>query len=143
MRVAVAIVEEWWCRPDGACLRRDDLASRGRELGPWTLSARARYASGAPRTPVVGAFVDLGSGRHQPLFGAPNSARLPPFAQLDLRVDRAFRLGAGASLRLYLDVVNVTARANAEEIVYARDFRTRAYFTGLPTLAVAGAEFEQ
>ncbi|HEU4405527.1 MAG TPA: TonB-dependent receptor [Polyangiaceae bacterium] len=118
-------------------------ASLGRELGPWTLSARARYASGAPRTPVVGAFVDLRSGRHQPVFGAPNSVRLPPFAQLDLRVDRAFSLGAGAALRLYLDVINVTARANAEEIVYARDFRAKAYFSGLPTLAVFGAELEQ
>ncbi len=117
-------------------------ASFGRELGAFTLSARLRYATGAPRTPVVGAFVDLRTGRHQPAFGPPNSARLPPFAQLDLRVDRAFPLGAGA-LRLYLDALNVTARANAEEIVYARDFRSRAYFTGLPTLAVLGAEFEQ
>lgn len=118
-------------------------ASLGRELGAWTLGARLRYASGAPRTPVVGAFGDLRSGRWQPLFGATNSSRLPAFAELDLRVDRAFTLGAGAALRLYLDVLNVTARANAEEVVYASDFRSRAYFTGLPTLAVIGAEFER
>lgn len=118
-------------------------AAIGRELGPWTLSARARYASGAPRTPIVGAFIDLSSNRYQPIFGAPNTTRLPPFAQLDLRVDRTFSLGGGAELRLYLDVVNTTARANAEEIVYASDFRTKAYFTGLPTLAVVGAELAQ
>ena len=63
----------------------------------WTFSGRMRYATGMPRTPVAGSFTDLRDGTTQPIFGAQNSARLPPFFQLDARVDRALSPGPCAS----------------------------------------------
>jgi hypothetical protein len=104
----------------------------------WELGARFRYTTGAPRTPVVGAFFDARDDRYEPLFGPQNSIRIPDFYQLDLRVERAL-VWSHATLRLYLDVQNVTWQRNPEEIAYSEDWSRRAYITGLPTLAILGA----
>lgn len=111
--------------------------------GAWRFGARGRYATGAPRTPVVGAFYDLTTNELQPELGATNSARLRPFLQLDLRVDRGFRVDERTQLVVYLDMLNVTARRNQEEVVYASDFRTFGSVTGLPSLAVVGVRVER
>jgi hypothetical protein len=109
--------------------------------GAWTVSGRARYATGMPRTPVVGSFFDASAGTYQPGFGAPNSARLPAFFQLDARADRALVAGP-VTVTLYLDVQNLTGRRNAEEIVYARDFTSSAYLTGPPLLVLVGVRVQ-
>jgi len=111
------------------------------QAGRWTFSARARYATGMPRTPVIGSFFDTRDGLYQPIFGAQNSTRLPPFFQLDARVDRSFSAGP-ATVTLYLDVQNLTARRNPEEVVYTQSFGSSGYLTGLPFLALLGARIE-
>jgi hypothetical protein len=111
-------------------------------LERWTFGVRFRYASGAPRTPVTGSLFDEKDAIFQPVFGAQNSTRLPPFWQLDLRIDRAFSLGERARLVLYLELLNVVNHANAEEYVYSSDYTTRGTVTGLPALGVFGARFE-
>jgi hypothetical protein len=103
----------------------------------WSFGTRLRWATGFPRTPVVGSYFEARDSRYDPLFGAQNSIRISDFVQLDLRVERAF-VFARATLRLYLDVQNVTDRGNAEEIVYSSDYAKRGAITGLPTLAVLG-----
>jgi hypothetical protein len=107
----------------------------------WDFGARLRYASGFPRTPVVGAYSDARDARYDPLFGAQNSIRIPDFVQLDLRAEYAF-VWTRATLRLYLDVQNVTYQRNAEELVYSADYAQRGAITGLPTLAVLGARVQ-
>ncbi|HEY2743911.1 MAG TPA: TonB-dependent receptor [Polyangia bacterium] len=107
----------------------------------WSFGTRLRWATGFPRTPVVGAYFDARDARYDPIFGAQNAIRIPDFVQLDLRVERAF-VWSRATLRLYLDVQNVTDRANAEEIVYSPDYAKRGNLTGLPTLAVLGAKVQ-
>jgi hypothetical protein len=102
------------------------------------VGTRFRYATGMPRTPVQGAFFDSRDDVWQPIFGGHNVIRIPSFYQLDLRVDRTWTFERFA-LNVYLDVQNVTARENPEEIVYNYNDSTRGYITGLPTLAVAGA----
>jgi len=109
--------------------------------GRWTLGARARYATGMPRTPVTGSVFDTRDGLHQPIFGAQNSTRLPPFFQLDARVDRSFLAGP-LRVTVYLDVQNVTARRNPEEIVYTQSFSASGYLTGAPLLALVGVRIE-
>jgi hypothetical protein len=111
------------------------------QAGRWTLSARVRYATGMPRTPVVGSFFDTRDGVYQPIFGAQNSTRLPPFFQLDARVDRSFPVGP-LTVTLYLDAQNLTARRNPEEIVYTQSFSASGYLTGLPFLVLLGARIE-
>ena len=108
------------------------------ERDRWAVSARARYASGEPRTDVVGAFWDARGGRYQPIVGPIYDLRLPAFIQLDLRGERAVRLH-GATAALYVEIENLTGRANAEEVVWSGDFATRGYLEGLPLLALAGA----
>jgi hypothetical protein len=111
------------------------------QAGRWVLSARARYATGMPRTPVAGSFFDSRDGVYQPIFGAQNSTRLPPFFEVDARVDRSVTLGP-VKLTLYLDVQNVTGRRNPEEIVYTQDFSSSGYLTGPPLLALFGVRIE-
>jgi hypothetical protein len=109
------------------------------ELGAgFVVGTRFRYASGYPRTPVTGAYFDQQTGTYEPFFGALNSTRIPDFIQWDIRVAKTFAIGK-ASLETYLDVQNVTNRANPEEIVYSLDYTQRRYITGLPILPVAGA----
>lgn len=109
--------------------------------GAWTAGARFRYATGMPRTPVVGSFLDATDGAYQPIFGAQNSVRLPAFIQADVRVDRMLLAGPVA-VTVYLDVQNVFARRNPEELVYARDFSRAAYLTGPPLLGLLGVRIE-
>jgi outer membrane receptor protein involved in Fe transport len=104
----------------------------------WVAGVRFRAATGDPRTPVERGFVDTTSGQYQPVFGAQNSIRLPAFYQLDLRAEKTITWPR-VSLRISLDVLNVTFHKNAEEIVYSFDYSRSAYVTGLPILAVLGA----
>ena len=113
-----------------------------KEVEHWTFGARFRYASGLPRTPVAGSFYDAKDDEFDPVFGAQNTLRLPPFWQLDARVDRSFALGEGARLLVYVEGLNVTNRSNAEEYVYATDYSRRSTITGLPIVAVVGARVE-
>jgi hypothetical protein len=117
------------------------IAVAGWERGPWTLGARVRYATGEPRTPVIGAFFDSTTGRFEPILGPHNGARLPDFVAADLRAERRFPLG-GIHAAVYLEVQNLTDRANAEQIIYNADYSQHGYLTGLPILAIAGLRLQ-
>jgi hypothetical protein len=78
----------------------------------WRFGGRFRYATGNPFTPIAGTMVDT-DGDIVPIDGALLSERLPAFFQLDLRLDHAWRRRWGV-VNLYLDVQNVTNRANQE-----------------------------
>jgi TonB family protein len=111
------------------------------EIGAWTVGARFRWVSGNPRTAVIGSVYDTKNDRFDPLFGPQNGIRIPSFWQIDLRVDRAFRIGAVRALA-FADLQNVTNRENVEEIAYTSDFRRRGNVVGIPFLAVVGGRLE-
>ena len=113
-----------------------------KELQAWTFGVRFRYATGLPRTPVAGAFYDAKDDLYDPVFGPQNSTRLPAFWQMDLRVDRSFRLGEIARLLVYLEGLNVTNRSNGEEYIYNVDYTRRGTVAGLPAIAVVGARVD-
>lgn len=113
------------------------IAVGGWQHGAWNLGGRVRIATGEPRTDVIGAFFDSRSGRFQPIRGEHNGVRLPTFFAADLRAERKFTHGA-----VYVEVQNLTGRANAEEIIYSADYAMRGYLTGLPLLAIAGVRIE-
>jgi outer membrane receptor protein involved in Fe transport len=99
----------------------------------WELGATARAFSGFPRTPVLGlrvAAVETGDGRLVPALDPEgryvyettsggisnlNSARLPAFFRLDLRLSWKPRGDAGRWL-VYLDVINATNRDNVGQV---------------------------
>ena len=116
------------------------LASYQLGLG-FDLGVRFRYATGYPRTPIVGAYYDSRRNLYEPVLGAKNSIRIPDFAQLDVRLSKSFNLGVG-KLELYADVQNVTNRENAEELVYNQNYTQRRNIRGLPILPVIGAKWE-
>jgi hypothetical protein len=103
--------------------------------------ARFRYTTGAPRTPVAGAYFNATSQQYEPIFGAQNSIRLPGFYSLDVRLEKAFVLRR-LKFNVFADVQNVTNRKNPEEIIYSADYSQRSYITGLPVLAVVGMRME-
>jgi len=116
------------------------VASYDLGLG-FDVGSRFRYATGYPRTAVVGAFYDSRRDLFEPVFGAHNAIRIPDFVELDLRVSKHFDAGWGKG-EVFLDVQNVTDRNNPEEIVYNYDYSKRGYITGLPILPVLGGRFE-
>lgn len=105
------------------------------------LGARVELSSGFPRTPVTGAVWSSRDQRYDPLFGAHNSARLPVFAAASARVAYAGRAGWGR-YRVWLDVENLTNRANTEERFYSADYQRAEAVRGLPILPIVGAEAE-
>lgn len=108
---------------------------RGFEIG-----SRFRYATGYPRTPVVGAYFDTRVDSFQPRFGPHNTTRVPEFVQVDVRFAKRLSLGGNTNAELYLDVQNVTYRKNPEEIIYNYDYTQKTYITGLPILPVLGGK---
>lgn len=106
----------------------------------WRIGARFRYATGNPITPTVGSYFDTGRQRYVPRSGATLSERLPAFAQLDVRIDRTWKRPWG-TLKLFLDVQNVTNRVNPEGVSYNFDFAQRQYTRGLPVFPSLGLEY--
>lgn len=112
-------------------------------IGPrWRVGARFRYASGNPITPTAGSFFDTNTQAFEPVSGPALSDRLPAFVQLDLRVDRSWQRPWG-TLKLFLDVQNVTNRVNPEGVSYNFDYSTRQYTRGLPVFPSLGLEYSQ
>ncbi len=109
----------------------------------WEAGGVLRYASGLPYTPqrpwTDG--VDYGTA-----LGELNSARLPAYHRLDLRLGRSLPVSWG-TFSLHVDLLNVTNRANVRSVDLSYDpaaglfYRTTSYQT--PFLPVVGltAEF--
>jgi hypothetical protein len=109
-------------------------------LSPQTsLAAKARLGSNVP---VAGYFEERPSG----LFvgGARNTVRLPEYARLDVRADRAFNY-SHRRLTLFLEVVNVFNRTNvapANGVVSATGRALEFTNTMFPLLPSAGLRFD-
>ena len=85
-------------------------------------------------------MLDASSGAYVPRYGAINSARLPAFTQLDVRVDRTWTypdLEAGCSTST--SRTSPTAR-NVEGYSYSYDYSQKSPVTGLPILPILGVE---
>ena len=103
----------------------------------FVVGTRFRLATGMPRTPVIGSYLDATTGQYQPIFGQQNSIRLPVFYALDLRVEKHFRRRS-VDIVPYLEILNLTNHTNVEEFAYDEQFASRSNITGLPILALAG-----
>jgi hypothetical protein len=89
----------------------------------------------------VASLYDSSGNYYYPLPGLPWSQRLPDFLQFDVRVDKRFVFQSW-SLVVFLDVQNVTNRANPEGLFYNSDYTQSAYVTGIPILPALGARGE-
>ncbi len=107
----------------------------------WEIGARFRYVTGNLYTPCVGSLFNSTATRYVCVSGPDLSKRLPPFHQLDVRVDKRF-VFSSFTLGFYLDVINVYNRTNPDFIGYNFDFSKQRPETGslpfVPSLGVRG-----
>jgi len=107
----------------------------------FELGGRFRYVTGRPITPVLHPY-DLYSAdgnRFYATLGETRSARLAPFQQLDVRLDKHF-LFRSWTLTLYLDVQNIYNAHNVEATIYDYRFRDRFTVPGIPILPLLGVK---
>ncbi|HVY38068.1 MAG TPA: TonB-dependent receptor [Polyangia bacterium] len=107
----------------------------------FRLASRFRYVSGNPQTPVVGSVFNSVTDEYDPVFGKVNSARQPPFVQLDVRLDKQWVFDRWL-LDAYLDVQNATNHVNPEGIAYNYDYTQSKVSRGLPILPLLGLRAE-
>jgi hypothetical protein len=93
--------------------------------------------SGNPWTPITDGIYEAKDSEYLPIEGATNSDRLPPFHQLDLRVDKNWTFKYVAA-NLYLDVQNVYNARNVEGYNYSYNFQQRNRIAGLPIIPSLG-----
>jgi TonB family protein len=107
----------------------------------WQVGARFRLVSGNPFTPVTGATYDASGSGYIPISGEYNSARVPAFHQLDLRVDKRF-VWKRVVFTTYLDVLNVYNHQNAEFVNYSYDYSQYDNIPSLPIIPSLGFRLE-
>jgi TonB family protein len=109
----------------------------------WELGARFRLVSGNPYTPSTYGFYDENLGSYLALTSSPiNGSRLPPFHQLDVRVDKTWKYKNNVKFSMYLDIQNVYDQQNIEGIAYDYNFTHSTFVNGLPIIPSFGMRLE-
>lgn len=105
----------------------------------WEIGTRFRYVTGNLYTPCQGGLFSSTQTGYLCLNGPTNSQRLPPFHQLDVRIDKRFHVGA-VDVGVYLDVINVYNRLNPDFMAYNFNYTQHrpqtASFPIIPSLGV-------
>jgi TonB family protein len=105
--------------------------------GGWQVGSRYRLVTGGPTTPVIGSFYDADFNGYTRLNGAPGSARLPTFSQLDIRLEHIWTFDAW-TFSVYLDTQNVFNAENPEGVLYDYRDQQSAPIRGLTILPMLG-----
>jgi len=107
----------------------------------WTYSARFRFVTGNPYTPVNGSTYDSDNDVYIPIRGPIYSERFDAFNQLDIRIDRKFIYDKWI-LTAYLDIQNLYNSKNSQNIEYSYDYAENKKVRGLPILPTFGLKGE-
>jgi hypothetical protein len=73
----------------------------------WDLGGRLRYVTGKPTTPIIDVYESENYNAFIPVYGEENSARMDPFFQLDVRMDKKFVFDKWM-FSIYLDIQNLS-----------------------------------
>jgi hypothetical protein len=107
----------------------------------WELGARFRFVTGNLYTPCNGGVFSAISTSYVCYSGPLFSRRLPPFHQLDVRVDKRW-VFQDFTFGVYLDLINAYNRSNPDFIAYNYDFTESRPQTGslpiVPSLGLRG-----
>ena len=107
----------------------------------WEIGAKWQYRTGNPYTPVVGREImrhpDTGQPRYTPVFGETNSARVPPFHRLDIRISKSF-IYQRWRWRIFLELLNAYNRKNVLDVDYNRSYTEERHVYQLPLLPYGG-----
>ena len=107
----------------------------------WKFSARVRYVTGDPNTPVTGSVFDSDNDVYDPVRGPLYTSRLGPFFSIDMRIDKKWIYDTWI-LSAYLDVENTTNHKNPESVTYSYNYLQSATVNGLPILPTLGVQGE-
>jgi TonB family protein len=107
----------------------------------WTFGSRLRFVSGDPFTPYVNGIFNANNASYVCIPGNPDTARAPAFIQADVRIDRRFVYDKWIFTG-YLDVQNVTNRANPEALFPNYNCNGYATLTGIPIFPTIGLRAE-
>lgn len=117
-----------------------NLAAGYRPNSKWEFGARFTYLSGIPYTPFdMEKSVLWNYGIID--YSQTNAQRLPPYASLNIRIDRRFHFRS-SNLVLYLDLWNTFNRKNVYYYYWDYQLKDKAPANGLPILPLFGFEFE-
>jgi outer membrane receptor protein involved in Fe transport len=83
----------------------------------WAVRVKFLYGSGYPYTPSTFELVDENTNSWEQVIGRRNSARLPSYQRLDIRVGKRFHISR-TKLEIYLEMINTLNRTN----VYAYEW---------------------
>jgi len=110
--------------------------------GDVSVGGRFRLVSGNPTTRYVFSTHDLDNNQFNGEFGLENGSRLPTFHQLDIRIDYKMAFNNWL-VNVYLDLLNVYNRQNAEFVQWDYRYRNYTPIALLPFLPILGftAEF--
>ncbi len=107
----------------------------------WLAGARFRYVSGNPTTEVEGAVYDASNDTYRAVFGDVNGGRNPAFHQLDVRVEKLWKLGP-VGLTAFLEVLNAYNAKNKEGKSYSFDYSQSEGVVGMPLFPNIGIRGE-
>lgn len=107
----------------------------------WTFSARFRFVTGNPYTPINGASFDSDNDVYIPSRGSLYSQRFENFNQLDVRAERKFIYDTWI-LTAYVDILNLYNASNSQNFEYSYDYETKKKVRGLPILPTIGLKGE-
>ena len=97
----------------------------------WQAGVRWSHTSGRPWTPVVGRTYDARRRVWHPVYGENNSALMPAYDRLDVRLMRLFalpragRIPASSTCVAYVEAMNVLNTPNLLGYVYSFDYSRR------------------
>lgn len=96
----------------------------------WTLSSKWNYYTGSPYTPINGTSGTYADGRPIPNYGPVNSATLPDYHRLDLRLDRNYVFNTW-KLNTYFELNNVYQHQNVVGYRYSPSYDSKEAVTPL------------
>ncbi len=107
----------------------------------WLAGFRFRYVTGNPFTSVKASVYDATTDTYRGVYDGVNTERNSAFHQLDVRVEKLWKLGP-VGLTTYLEAMNVYNAKNVEGTSYSFDFKETQGISGLPIFPNLGIRGE-
>ena len=107
----------------------------------WEIGAKWQYSTGNPYTPVIDATLvphpTTGQFVYVPIYGETNSARVPPFHRLDVRINKSF-IYDHWQMSVYIELLNAYNRKNVLDFDYNADYTEMDVINQLPRIPYFG-----
>ena len=121
------------------------LAATYRLTPTWEIGLKWQYRTGNPYTPVEGATQKTDPRNDEliyiPNYAEINSARLPPYHRLDVKLSKAFRFNSW-EMSFFLELLNAYNRKNLLDFSYNDDYTEKDEIYQFPIIPYLGITTE-